>query len=176
MTLLRIALFGSALLASGVSWGGIGIVGGGGVEKIHSDLRLPVLRGISIGGSGPVQKLNGGVIGLKWTGRHGRVVTVPLPAPRPLDDLGALPCPAGEWVELTLILEDGLTLSADEATRVLAVDQLDLVLVEPVTGGAPLALALTPLTLEAADWALGDDALRGRLEDLLLLDASTPRP
>lgn len=59
----------------------------------------------------------------KLTSTHGRTLTVRLPRPAALND--ALPLPAGEWAELTLILDgevivDGVDLALETLTVPLA--------------------------------------------------------
>lgn len=95
--------------------------------------------------------LKGQIRGLTWVGSHGRVYQ-PLPTPRPIDDLGALTPPPGEWDAVVLTVSN---LVLVDGTRRLALpaSALELVLDEPVQGGAPVALQL--------DLELSPDALSG---------------
>lgn len=116
--------------------------------------------------------LTGKLVSITWEGRHGRV-TQRLPAPRPLDALGELTPPPGEWDALVLNVTD-LGLDLDGATRSLSLSALDLVLTEPVRGGVPLQLTLDVEPSDRLARALDADdpaALRVALQDAAALSA-----
>ena len=86
------------------------------------DLRGPVARG--------VLSVKGWTSAFKLTGRHGRSATVHLPRPYALDE--ALPLPAGDWAELTLILDGPVTVAVPGApAQRLDLDTLTVPLDDP---------------------------------------------
>ncbi len=164
MSAPRVILLCAALALSGAAGAGTGIVGGP-VKVSAGPWKAAAVAG----------RLEGRVVGLQWTGRHGRAVSVELPGPRPLSALGALPCPEGEWVELTVELEGGLRWTAGGEGRLLSAETLTLVLESPVQGGEPVRLQLSALTLPEGGVPETDDALLRALEDgLLLVPAREP--
>ncbi len=95
--------------------------------------------------------LKGQIRGLTWVGSHGRVYQ-PLPSPRPLDDIGTLTPPPGAW-DAVIVSASNLVLVDGTHRLALPASSLELVLDEPVQGGAPVALQL--------DLELSPDALSG---------------
>lgn len=103
--------------------------------------------------------LSGKVLGITWIGKHGRTQQR-LPTPRPLDALGAITPPPGLWDTVELRVE-GLTLNQGAHRLSLPIQTLELVLTEPLQGGAQVQLQvdleLPPELLGALD---GDATLR----------------
>ena len=98
-------------------------------------------------GAGPVKvtslsrpALSGRVHGITWIGKHSRVHQS-LPTPRPLDALGTITPPPGLWDTVELSIE-GLTLNQGAHRLSLPIQTLELVLTEPVEGGAQAQLQL----------------------------------
>lgn len=163
-TMTRILLLGG-LACSSASWAGGGIIGGGPAKL--QELRPAALTGMV--------RLEGRVTGLRWTGRTGRSVTTLWSAPLALDALDGIPCPAGEWVELTLILEEGLTLRQGSSSVSIDPGGLSLVLAQPVRGGGAAVVVLDlPADLDPAGRSSG--ALVGLLEDALVAEVTVTRP
>ena len=143
-------------------------------------LALVVVPRLAAGGisssDGPVKvtesarpALTGRVLSMTWVGRHGRSLQR-LDAPRALEALGTLTPPVGEWDAVVLHLSAG-RLELGEASVSLPFDQLELVLAEPVTGGAPLRLTLE-LSGDDLDAALGRrdaGAIQVALQDAAVL-------
>ncbi len=94
--------------------------------------------------------LRGVLHGITWVGHKGRVYQ-PLPTPRALTDLGELSPPAGAW-DTALLHTSQLVLTEDDRSVRLPATTLEIVLEEPVRGGAPIHLQL--------NLSLGEEALR----------------
>lgn len=116
--------------------------------------------------------LTGRVLSITWVGQHGRAHQR-LSAPRPLDDLGTLTPPAGDWDAVVLHLNDA-RLGVGETSTVLPSQTLEVVLSEPVTGGAPLQLALD-LDASDLDGLQGADAIQAAIQDAAVLLVAPPR-
>lgn len=100
------------------------------------------------------------IVGFTWTGRSGRTHQ-PTSTPHPLSDLGALTPPPGEWDTVTLHLAGPVTLSTTKGTLSLPLRSLEVVLDEPLSGGAPIQLELDlALSVEALAPFTGDEAIR----------------
>lgn len=150
-------------LRSGMPKVGQGAVHGSGVASSgwgRQGLTGPVTR---LGGAPRLSGTAGGVV---WGGRHGRSVTVLFDAPRPLDALESVPCPPGEWVELSLLLEGELVVTGGR-TEALALERLTVVLYEPVVGGPDQDLWLD--LPEVSALPAGERALQVWLEDGILV-------
>lgn len=90
------------------------------------------------------------VSALRWIDRDGRASVQPLSVPTSADVLPTLLPPAGEWVEVELVLAAParLTGATDDGGFNLALDlpSLSVPLAEPIDGGQPVRLELS-LTL-----------------------------
>lgn len=146
------------LLSPATAFSGTGIVGSG-PAKIVLDGSRP----------GAVIALHGTVTGLRWTPAHGRPLTRTLPRPLPLEALRAVRAPAGDWVELSLILEDGLIVESSSTTRGLPMTELRLVLAEPIEAAGDQDLRILLPRSDAPD---DPAALAAWLEDALLIEAT----
>ncbi len=118
---------------------------------------------------GSAPRLSGAAGGVVWGGRHGRSFTVLFDAPRPLDALESVPCPPGEWVELSLLLEGELAVAGGR-TEALTLERLTVVLDEPVVGGPDQDLWLD--LPEASTLPVGERALQVWLEDGILAQSA----
>ena len=105
-------------------------------------------------------QVSGKVTGYKLKANHGRTVAVTLATPQGLDQ--PLTLPAGDWAELTLILDGPVTLVQGGVVVQLSVDTLTVVLDDPSARKVHLDWTLPqPLSRLAAD----PDALIPALED-----------
>ena len=98
---------------------------------------------------GHTPHLTGAIRGYKLTSTHGRQVTVLLPRPAALD--GTLALPAGDWAELTLLLDGPVTLELGGVQVTLDLDALTVPLADPSASEIHL------------EWTLPED-LTARLE------------
>ena len=73
--------------------------------------------------------LSGKINGFKVTGKHGRTSTVYLASPQGLS--APLDLPAGEWAEITLLLDGPVTVGNGGRHRQLWVDSLTVPLADP---------------------------------------------
>ena len=110
-------------------------------------------------------QISGKVNGIKLKATHGRSRVVTLPAPVDLDQ--ALSLPAGEWAEVTLLLDGPLTVTVDGRQVQLEVDSLTVVLEDPTA------------RLVHLEWSLPDAPIRTWSADALiqaLEDGAIARP
>lgn len=101
---------------------------------------------------------------VKLTGRHGRSVAVRLPRPYALDE--ALPLPAGDWAELTLILDGPVTVALPGApAQAVDLDTLTVPLDEPGAVEIHLDWTLPEGLLSALQAGVAPQGLAHALED-----------
>lgn len=84
------------------------------------------------------------LVGVRWTNRAGRSRTVLLDKPVNLFDSPPLIAPAGEWVELTLLVDGPWRLSGRDFTWTLDIPAFTVVFDEPVQspGAQPVQVTL----------------------------------
>lgn len=123
-----------------------GVAGWGNPDDLHGSLKDLQVR------------LSGKISGFKVTNKHGRTVEVRLPRLQSLD--APITLPAGEWAELTLVLDGPVTVRAGAAEVVLEVDALTVPLADPDAHRIHL-----DWTLPADRRALSTDALVTALQD-----------
>lgn len=84
------------------------------------------------------------LVAVRWTSRTGRSSTVQLDRPVDLFEAPPLLAPAGEWAELTLLVDGPWTLSGRDFAWTLRMPALTVVLDQPVrsTGTTPVSVEL----------------------------------
>ena len=120
--------------------------------------------------------LTGKVLAITWVGNKAKAHQR-LPSPRPLGSLGQITPPPGDWDTVVLHLAD-LNLDHAGSSQALPLTTLEIVLTEPVQGGAPLQLTLelSADDLDLAGLDLADLDLAGLQVALQDAASLTARP
>lgn len=138
-----VACFVGLLAASTSLAGGTGYSSG--PSKLMADLSRPALRAQ--------------VTAFTWSGRSGHARQA-LPTARPVSALGAITPPMGEWDTVTLHFDGPVSLETGDGVVALPLRSLEVVLEEPVSGGARIQLTL--------DLELRADVVQGRDVETLI--------
>ena len=112
--------------------------------------------------SHPTVRVSGWVRGIKLTSTTGREIIVKLPRPVPLDQ--PLTLPAGDWSDLTLILDGPLQVQVDQRPLYLTLPELVVPLDDPSAREIEL------------DWSLPEGPLDPATLPALLQDGALARP